>query len=192
MNSLPVPIEGDGPGHRVTIDWMGEEVETLDDLLREGLRAVAVGVNPTPGSVAAGHYYQGNVGQRFFQRLPMAGVLSDGDGFEDDRSFAAGVGFTDIVKRPTFDERGVGNDELEYGRRKLKEKLDTLDVPLVVFVFKSAAETMLDQPLPAYFYGLVPRRRLSGARLFVMAAPYAANPIVADAARKLKRSLRRG
>jgi hypothetical protein len=34
---------------------MGEEVETLADLLRDGLRAVAVGINPAPKSVAAGH-----------------------------------------------------------------------------------------------------------------------------------------
>jgi TDG/mug DNA glycosylase family protein len=44
---------------------MGEEIETLDDLLRPGLRAVAIGINPTPKSVAAGHYYQGKYGQTF-------------------------------------------------------------------------------------------------------------------------------
>jgi hypothetical protein len=35
---------------------MGEKAETLADLLRPGLRAVVVGINPSPVSVAAGHY----------------------------------------------------------------------------------------------------------------------------------------
>jgi hypothetical protein len=46
------------PDHRVVIEWMRESIETLEDLLRPGLDAVCVGINPTPTSVAAGHYYQ--------------------------------------------------------------------------------------------------------------------------------------
>jgi hypothetical protein len=81
---------------------MGVEVATLEDLLAEGLRAVCVGINPAPVSVAAGHYYQGRAGQRLFSRLRDAGVIPvGGGGYEDDAAFAAGVGFTDIVKRPT-------------------------------------------------------------------------------------------
>jgi TDG/mug DNA glycosylase family protein len=62
-------------GHRVTEDWMGTPVETLEDLLRPGLRAVCVGINPAPDSVRAGHYYQGKLGQQFYGRLRRAGVL---------------------------------------------------------------------------------------------------------------------
>ena len=36
---------------------MGEQVETLADVLRPGLRAVVIGINPSPVSVAAGHCY---------------------------------------------------------------------------------------------------------------------------------------
>jgi hypothetical protein len=57
------------PGHRVAEEWMGASVLTLGDLLRPGLYAVVVGINPSPVSVAAGHYYQGQIGQRFFKRL---------------------------------------------------------------------------------------------------------------------------
>jgi hypothetical protein len=42
--------------HRVTEEWMGQQVETLEDLLRPGLRAVCIGINPAPTSVRAGHY----------------------------------------------------------------------------------------------------------------------------------------
>lgn len=62
-------------GHRVVERWRGEPVEPLADLLRPGLRAVCVGINPSPVSVAAGHYYQGRLGRLFFSRLYEAGVL---------------------------------------------------------------------------------------------------------------------
>jgi TDG/mug DNA glycosylase family protein len=178
----------DDPGHRLTVEWMGEEVETLADLLRPGLRAVAVGINPTPTSVAVGHYYQGTYGQRFFRRLSKARLLPEGPGFEDDRCFAAGVGFTDVVKRPTPGRAGLRPGELDHGRAILEGKLLKLDVPLVIFVFKGAAETLL-RPLPRHFYGLVPHRRLGQARVFVMPGPTAARAIESDAIEKLKRAL---
>ncbi len=43
--------------HRATEEWMGQQVETLEDLLRPGLRAVCIGINPAPTSVGAGHYH---------------------------------------------------------------------------------------------------------------------------------------
>jgi hypothetical protein len=62
-----VPTLAEDHGHRVTVDWMGHRVETLADLMRPGLRAVCVGINPSPVSVAAGHYYQARLGQAFFR-----------------------------------------------------------------------------------------------------------------------------
>ncbi len=92
---------------------MGEQVETLADLLRPGLRAVVIGINPSPVSVAAGHYYQGQLGQRFYRRLHEAGVIDlSAAGFEDDLAFATGIGFTDVVKRPT--SRADGLDPASY------------------------------------------------------------------------------
>jgi double-stranded uracil-DNA glycosylase len=109
--------------HRSLEDWMGERVETLEDLLRPGLRAVRVGINPAPRSVRAGHYYQGNLGQKFFSRRRDAQVVPAGrGGWQDDEAFAAGVGFTDIVKRPTEKASLVRPDEYEHGRRLLEAK----------------------------------------------------------------------
>src|ERR1700722_9776772 len=51
-NELPGVSEG--PGHRVQALWMGETVTTLNDLLRPGLFAVVVGINPAPPSVKTG------------------------------------------------------------------------------------------------------------------------------------------
>lgn len=171
------------------MDWMDEPVLTLEDLLRPGLRAVAVGVNPAPDSVAAGHYYQGSYGQTFFRRLRKAGLVPDGERFEDDRAFAAGIGFTDVVKRPTTGVKDLRPGELEHGRALLEPTLAALDVPLVIFAFKTAAETLLG-PLPPYFYGLVPRRRLGTARVFVMPGPTAPREHENDAVRKLRQAVR--
>jgi hypothetical protein len=34
--------------HRVIVEWMGEQVETLADLFPVPLRAMCVGINPAP------------------------------------------------------------------------------------------------------------------------------------------------
>jgi hypothetical protein len=86
-----------------------------------------------------------------------------------------------VVKRPTRCKKDLRPGELELGRTTILEaKLAKLEVPLVVFVFKSAADTLLG-PLPPLSYGLVPRRRLGQARVFVMPRPTAIRPIESDA-----------
>ena len=42
-------------GHRVTEDWMGTPVETLEDLLRPGLRAVCIGIKRGGGALLRRH-----------------------------------------------------------------------------------------------------------------------------------------
>lgn len=156
------------PGHRVTEIWMGEETETLADLLRPGLRGVVVGINPAPPSVAAGHYYQGRLGQNFFRRLEGAGVLPAGDGFEDDRAFEAGVGFTDVVKRPSVGADEVSSEELSHGRGLLEKKLEKLAIPRLIFTFKKAAVELLGE---FDGNGLLAGVKIGEAEIFVMPGP---------------------
>ena len=47
------------------IEIQGKQIFTLKELLRPGLRAVFVGINPALISVDCGHYYQGRLGKRF-------------------------------------------------------------------------------------------------------------------------------
>jgi TDG/mug DNA glycosylase family protein len=127
-------------GHRITTAWMGKMVTTLADLLRPGLNMVIVGINPSPVSVAAGHYYQGQIGQRFYARLAQAGIIDPADaGSADDAAYTAGIGFTDVVKRPTPRAHGLRPGELQHGRALLDEKLAALQVPRVLFTFKAGA-----------------------------------------------------
>lgn len=135
-------------GYQSVENWMGDEVLTLADVWPEHPRAMIVGLNPAPVSVAAGHYYQGQIGQRQLGRLVDAGVLQrDRGSVIEEAASAAGIGFTDIVKRPTKGEDGIGAIEIEYGRRVLRDKLAAREVPLVICVFR---HPVMAQLLPLF------------------------------------------
>jgi double-stranded uracil-DNA glycosylase len=153
----------------VVIEWMGEHIETLADLFPEAPRAVCVGINPAPRSVEAGHYYQGRQGQRFFARLRQADVLGPvSDGFEDDAAVAAGVGFTDIAKRPTARADLLTTDEIRHGAELLAAKLEKLHASTLIFPFKRAAEALVGRFAGNGWL----RQKFAGSRLFVMPGPY--------------------
>jgi TDG/mug DNA glycosylase family protein len=146
-------------GFQKRIVWMGEEVLSLADIWPEAPRAMIVGLNPAPKSVAIGHYYQGNVGQRQLARLADAGLFSmasDSPYFEEP-ALSARVGFTDLVKRPTAGEGDVPKTEQTYGRAELLASLSSRAVPLVICVFRHPADAIMglksqvgfqSQPMP--------------------------------------------
>lgn len=150
-------------------EWRGAEIETLADLLRPGLRAVVVGINPAPVSVAAGHYYQGRLGQAFFGRLRRAGLVPDIHGaWEDDIAFDAGIGFTDIVKRPTANASEIPMNELDYGKSMLISKLDAVRPQVVLFTFKKTATVIFGPFAGCGFVG----KTVAQGQVFVMPGPY--------------------
>lgn len=152
------------------MEWMGQDIFTLRDLWPTEPRAVIIGINPAPISVEAGHYYQGSLGQGLFRRLRAAGLLRNSlNGYEDDQALAAGIGFTDVVKRPTSSAGQIGRDELLAGKRLLEEKLEARKVPLVIFAYKKSATTLLGQ-FPGN--GFLEPEAFGGADVFVMPAPY--------------------
>jgi TDG/mug DNA glycosylase family protein len=149
---------------------MGSPIETLGDLIPASPRIVCVGINPAPISVAAGHYYQGRLGQRFFDRLRQVGLLPDDTtGWEDDAAYQEGVGFTDIVKRSTGSSTEVTPAELRHGAEILTRKLVAAGAPLVVFAFKQAAVSLFGT---FNGNGFVPDLRLGAGRVFVMPGPF--------------------
>lgn len=170
--------------HRITISWQGQQVETLADLLRPELRAICVGINPSPASVATGHYYQGRIGRRFWQRLQRAGVIEEaGTGHEDDAAFLAGVGFTDIVKRPTARADAISAPEFEHGRELLAEKLRGYRPSLLIFTFKKAATSLFGRFKEN---GHRPGLAFEGAEVFIMPSPYERTDRVACALGQLR------
>lgn len=151
---------------------MNQKITTLSDLWPQNLRAVIVGINPAPRSVETGHYYQGNLGQVLFRRLRNFGILDhQGDGFEDDQALGIGIGFTDVVKRPTSNAAGVKPEELAFGKSLLEAELVVRQAPLVIFAFKKAAETMLGK-FPGN--GFITTSALGETDAFVMPGPYEA------------------
>jgi TDG/mug DNA glycosylase family protein len=156
---------------------MGRPEETLEDLLRPGLRAVCVGINPSRVSVEAGHYYQGRLGRLFLGRLRRVGLLpADAPGgHEDDALFAQGVGFTDIVKRATARAHDLRPEEFAHGRVELLRKLTEVDAPLILFTYKRTAEVLFGRFAGA---GLVAGQDVLPGEAFVMPGPYAPGPQV--------------
>lgn len=157
-------------GYQAREDWMGSQVLTLADVWPDEPHAVIVGLNPAPPSVTAGHYYQGRVGQAQLRRLASAGLfhLPAGRYFEEAAS-EAGIGFTDIVKRPSRGEGGVRPEEIRFGSASLAEKLADRNVELVVCVFRHPVKVLLGSEARP---GMQEKRTPWGAQVFRMPGPY--------------------
>lgn len=120
----------------------GKPVVTLKELLRPGLRAVFIGFNPSPTSVAAGHYYKGQHGSRRWTQLQKYGVMSRlPKGAEDVAAYNQGFGFADLVRRPTGSADKLKDAELNAGVQDLVLRLEKVgDRPILVFIYKKPWE----------------------------------------------------
>lgn len=149
---------------------MGSEVLTLADIWPDTPRAMIVGLNPAPSSVEAGHYYQGQVGQGQLRKLARAGLFAEPTGrYFEEAALAAGVGFTDIVKRPSRGEGDVRSDEIRHGSARLADDLRSRGVDLVVCVFRHPVKVLLgDEGKP----GVQAARTIWGAQVFRMPGPF--------------------
>ena len=109
---------------------------TLPDAVRECLRAIAVGINPSLPSVRAGFYFA-NPRNRFWPAL-NASRLVDTPLEPGSRSVAVlveryGIGFTDIVKRPTAGSAELRAREFREGAERLEAMVLGLEPGVVWF-----------------------------------------------------------
>jgi double-stranded uracil-DNA glycosylase len=142
---------------------------TLPDLPPRPGGVLLVGINPAPISVAAGHYYQGRIGQRLWRRLEGIGLLSDPVPGHEDEAFArAGHGLTDLVKRPTRTAAELSEQELAAGVEELRAKIREWQPSLVLFAFKEPARRVLGSPVAP---GLL--EPFQGVDAFLLTGPYA-------------------
>ena len=171
--SDPADAAAIGPGHRSTLILDGLPVETLADLPPEPGRLLFVGLNPSPVSVAAGHYHQGRLGRSFWRRLVTATILPPDTDLDaaDDALVAQGHGITDLLKLPTArDEADEGT--LRVGVGPLWRKVAIWRPAAVVFVYKRAAEACAGRRIPEP-WGRVEGLALAARPCFLMPGPYA-------------------
>lgn len=142
---------------------------TLPDIPPAPGGVLLVGINPVPPSVAAGHYYQGRLGQRLWRRLERVGLLEDARPGAEDEAFArAGHGLTDLVKRPTASAAELSDAELEAGVEALREKIRSWRPGLVLFAFREPARRLLGNAVRP---GSGPE--LEGVPTFLLSGPFA-------------------
>jgi TDG/mug DNA glycosylase family protein len=174
MTTLEELLHRPGPGsHRVNLMIARRAVETLADLPPERGGLLFVGLNPSPVSVTAGHYHQGNLGRRFWGRLGRAGIVPPDVPAEDadDALVAAGHGITDLIKRPTA--RDTASDaELTAGVGTLFQKVALWRPGAVVFIYKRAATISAGRPVTVR-WGQLDGVAMGGRPCFLMPGPYA-------------------
>jgi TDG/mug DNA glycosylase family protein len=170
-----------GPGpHRTTLQLDGTPIETLADLPPLRDRLLFVGLNPSPVSVRAGHYFQGRLGRMFWERLMVAQILPRDTVIEtaDDTLVAAGHGLTDLHKVPS--PRDTATDAtLRAGVGPLWQKIAIWRPAAIVFVYKRAAEIAAGRSLTEPWGQLV-GVALSGRPCFLMPGPYAPSEQVSE------------
>lgn len=118
---------GDGPGEYGT-----ERLRSLPDWVGPGMRALVIGLNPSPASADAGVSFA-RPGNRFWPAALAAGLVTV-DRDPETALRADGVGFTDLVKRTTAKASELDASEYGDGMRRLTALVTWLrpDVCLIV------------------------------------------------------------
>jgi TDG/mug DNA glycosylase family protein len=183
----PIEIERPVPGpHRAMIEVDGREVETLADLPPLRDRLLFVGLNPSPVSVEAGHYHQGQLGRTFWRRLIRATILPADTALDaaDDALVAAGHGITDLLRTPSARDE-ASDATLTAGVGPLWQKIAIWRPAAIVFVYKRAAEIAAARRLDET-WGQLFGVALAGRPCFLMPGPYAARAEVDEALNYLR------
>lgn len=167
-----------------------DAVETLPDLLADGLDIVFVGINPSVYSALAGHYFARR-SNRFwpcFSRSVLSRKAREALGVADlepmhDRLLPAhGFGFTDLVKKPTPKAADLAPRELVAGVAVLRAKLERFRPRIACFhgitgyrqVHRAIAAPGSDGIVADPVLGAQPVR-IGDTRLFLVPNPSGAN-----------------
>lgn len=115
-------------------------LQPIPDHIREGLRVLFVGYNPSVRSSRTGHHYA-NPNNRFYKMMHLSGVFPRlYSSHEGDDLLALGFGFTNIVPRPTRTAEEITKEEYAAGREVLLEKLEHYRPKVVCFIGKGVYE----------------------------------------------------
>jgi len=103
------------------------------DLLRPGLTLVFCGYNPSLASGRSGRHYA-HPGNRFWRVLYAAGITGRLYRPEEDELLLdLGIGFTNLVSRPTRRADELTREEIRTGAGELRDKLERLEPRVVAY-----------------------------------------------------------
>ncbi|MGI5838010.1 MAG: mismatch-specific DNA-glycosylase [Chloroflexota bacterium] len=159
---------------------------TLPNYLSPNLKLVFVGINPAVYAVQKGHYFA-RPSNRFwpaFSRsrlsLPIRTALGRDRLIpeDDNRLPAFGIGFTDVVKRPTRNASELTPADYQEWAPKLLSRLHEYSPKVACFHgvtgYGAFARYVLGEPKSTIQLG-IQSRRLGDTRLFVVPNPSGAN-----------------
>lgn len=152
-------------------------METLPDYLKEGLDIVLVGLNPSAYSARVGHYFA-NPRNRFWAAFNRSGLVEAPVSAETDHTLLNhGIGFTDLVKRPTNQASNLTTADYHQWAPILKAKLKRYRPLIVCFhglmayqAYLRHAEGIRDKPVLGE-----QSRPIGPSRVFVVPNPSPAN-----------------
>ena len=157
-----------------------KNINTLPDYLRPGLDIVSIGINPSLPSVREGFYFA-NPRNRFWRALNASGLLPvlvvPGAPAMDLLIVEYGIGFTDVVKRPTANAAQLCAADFRDWAPILKDKLEQHAPKVAWFQSKQACENYLryaEGLKPVLGWGEQPFR-LGRTRVFISPNPSPAN-----------------
>ncbi len=152
--------------------WRGDQLFTLEDIIKPGLNILFFGCNPAQVSVDKGHYHQGGFGKALWGLMRRFGFIPPDaqPGREDDYLLARAIGMTDIVKKPGPNCRKVDPQDYDHGRPQLIELLrKNQPIRVVCGVYKYAMEALLEEKI--HHYGHLGKRLGLESEFFVPPFP---------------------
>ena len=148
------------------------------DLLRPGLRLVFCGYNPSLTSGASGHHYAHPV-NRFWRLLAEAGITPRRYAPHEDADLLdLGIGFTNIVARPTRRADELTKDEIRAGAATLREKFGELQPRIVAYCGVGVYQWYTGRRKIAW--GIQPEPALPGIIDVVVPSPSGLNRMTLD------------
>ncbi|MDF0725587.1 G/U mismatch-specific DNA glycosylase [Cytobacillus sp. S13-E01] len=114
----------------------------IKDHLKENLKVIFVGFNPSIRSAETGHHFA-NPNNRFWTILYKAGLTPRKlDTTEDYKLIELGYGLTNIVPRPTKAADEITKEEYIIGREELKRKIAHYKPKIICYVGKGVYQEL--------------------------------------------------
>lgn len=154
------------------------ELPGIPDLLRPGLSVVFCGYNPSLTSGATGHHYA-FPGNRFWRLLEAAGITDRRYQPDEDAALLElGIGFTNIVARPTRRADELTREEIREGAAQLREKIARYRPAAMAYTGVGVYRWLRGSSRPTW--GIQPEPVVAGTVDLVLPSPSGLNRMTFD------------